>query len=101
MTSSTFSLTPASADRRERLRKALRVLWRNPMVLVGLVILVLWIFIALFAPLIAPTSPTQQNVVQRLQGPSHDHWFGTDELGRDMFTRVLYGGHAISLGPAK
>jgi peptide/nickel transport system permease protein len=92
LTSSTISLTPASADRRERLRKALRVLWRNPMVLAGLVVLVLWVFIALFTPLIAPTSPIQQNVVQRLQGPSHGHWFGTDELGRDIFTRVLYGG---------
>jgi peptide/nickel transport system permease protein len=92
LTSSTFSLTPASGDRRERLRKALRVLRRNPMVLAGLVILVLWVLIALFAPVIAPASPTHQNVVQRLKGPNDAHWFGTDELGRDIFTRVLYGG---------
>ena len=92
MTSSTISLIPASADRRERLRKALRVLWRNPMVLIGLVILVAWVFIALFAPVIAPTSPIHQNIMERLTGPNSAHWFGTDELGRDIFTRVLYGG---------
>ena len=85
-------MIPASADRRERLRKALRVLWRNPMVLIGLVILVAWVFIALFAPVIAPTSPIHQNIMERLTGPNSAHWFGTDELGRDIFTRVLYGG---------
>ncbi len=87
-----MSLIPASGDRKDRLRKALRVLLRNPMVLVGLVILAVWVFVALFASVIAPTSPIQQDVMQRLRAPDRDHWFGTDELGRDIFTRVLYGG---------
>jgi ABC-type dipeptide/oligopeptide/nickel transport system permease subunit len=92
LTSSTIFLTPASADRKEKLRKALRVLLHNPMVLVGLVIIAAWVFIALCAPVIAPTSPIQQDVMQRLQAPGNAHPFGTDELGRDIFTRVLYGG---------
>jgi peptide/nickel transport system permease protein len=92
LTSSTISLIPASADRRERLRKALRVLWRNPMVLIGVMILAAWVVIAVFAPVIAPASPFHQNVAQRLKGPDSAHWFGTDELGRDILTRVLYGG---------
>ena len=62
------------------------------MVVLGLVIFVAWVLIALFAPTIAPTSPTKQAVMVRLQGPSSEHYFGTDELGRDIFTRVLYGG---------
>jgi peptide/nickel transport system permease protein len=92
LTSSTIFLTPASADRKERLRKALRVLLHNPMVLVGLVIIAGWVFIALCAPVIAPTSPIQQDIMQRLKAPDRAHFFGTDELGRDIFTRVLYGG---------
>ena len=51
-----------------------------------------WVLIALLAPIIAPYSPLQQDVVHRLQGPNKTHYFGTDELGRDIFTRVLYGG---------
>ena len=62
------------------------------MVLIGLVILAVWVFVAVFASVIAPTSPIQQDVMQRLRAPDRDHWFGTDELGRDIFTRVLYGG---------
>jgi peptide/nickel transport system permease protein len=92
LTSSTISSIPVSADRRQRLRTALRLLWRNPMVLVGLVILVVWVLVALLAPVIAPSNPLHQNVVDRLQAPSSAHWFGTDELGRDVLTRVLYGG---------
>jgi len=92
LTSSTISLTPAPADRKQQLRKGLRLLRRNPMVLVGLVILTIWLLIAITAPLIAPTDPIKQNVSERLKGPSSTHYFGTDELGRDIFTRVLYGG---------
>ncbi len=87
-----MSLIPAFADRKGQARKALRVLLRNPMVLIGLVIIALWVFVALFASVIAPTSPIHQNVAQRLEAPDDTHWFGTDELGRDIFTRVLYGG---------
>jgi peptide/nickel transport system permease protein len=85
-------LTPASADRREQLRKSIRLLRHNPLVLVGIAIVLVWVLIALLAPVIAPYSPLQQDVIHRLQGPSNTHYFGTDELGRDIFSRVLYGG---------
>jgi len=48
--------------------------------------------LALLAPIIAPQDPLQQNVSNRLQAPSEAAWMGTDELGRDIFSRVLYGG---------
>lgn len=47
--------------------------------------------IALLAPFIAPYGFKEQELVNRLKAPSADHWFGTDDLGRDMFTRILYG----------
>jgi peptide/nickel transport system permease protein len=50
-----------------------------------------WLLIALLAPVIAPYSPTAQKVTNRLKPPSAQHWFGTDELGRDVFSRVLHG----------
>jgi peptide/nickel transport system permease protein len=62
------------------------------MVLAGILILVVWVLVAAAASMIAPTNPRAQNVVERLQAPSEDHLFGTDELGRDIFSRVLYGG---------
>ncbi|MCZ2097157.1 MAG: ABC transporter permease [Anaerolineae bacterium] len=59
---------------------------------VGVVVCVVWLLISLFAAQLAPYDPLQQNVMARLQGPSDAHWFGTDQLGRDVLARVLYGG---------
>lgn len=64
--------------------------------LVGLCIVLLLVFVAVFAPIIAPYDPTEQTIQDRLEPPSGNHLMGTDQLGRDMFTRVLYGAH-ISL----
>lgn len=73
-----------------------RRLWRflrtNPLALLGLAILLLWIILCAAAPLVAPYGPLQQKIAERLSGPSVTHLFGTDQLGRDIFTRVLYGG---------
>jgi peptide/nickel transport system permease protein len=58
---------------------------------VGFAIACLLVVIALLAPWISPAKPAAQNLAVRLQGPSLGHWMGTDELGRDILTRVLYG----------
>ncbi|HVB58775.1 MAG TPA: ABC transporter permease [Candidatus Acidoferrales bacterium] len=58
----------------------------------GFVLSVGLIFIAVTAPWIAPADPTVQNLAVRLAGPSSAHWMGTDELGRDVLSRVIYGG---------
>ncbi len=63
----------------------------NRKVTVGLVIVVLMLLAAAFAPLIAPHSPTEQNVNNRLQGPSWQYPMGTDDLGRCTFSRLIYG----------
>lgn len=64
--------------------------WRQPLAVVGMVVVVAWIVVAIFAPLIAPSDPLAQDFVQ-LKGPSAEHWLGTDELGRDVMSRIVYG----------
>ncbi len=68
-----------------------RFLRRNPLTLIGLVVLLFWISIAILAPFIAPFNPIAQVFKDRNQAPGPNHLFGTDELGRDIFSRVLYG----------
>ena len=58
---------------------------------IGFAIVAALIVAALFAPWIAPANPSAQNLPARLQGPSLHHWMGTDELGRDIFSRILFG----------
>jgi len=58
---------------------------------VGFTVAVLLLLAALFAPWIAPADPAAQDLPSRLAPPSRTHWMGTDELGRDIFSRVLYG----------
>jgi peptide/nickel transport system permease protein len=91
LTSSTISLTRESGWDKN-LTSNLRLLRRNPLVLIGLLVVVVWIVISLLAPIIAPADPLKQNVSGRLQAPNSTYPFGSDELGRDMFSRVLYGG---------
>jgi peptide/nickel transport system permease protein len=64
---------------------------RNPMAVAGLAMVVLLIVVALLAPLLAPGSPFEQDLSRRLQPPSAQNWLGTDELGRDIYTRVIHG----------
>lgn len=78
------------------LRGALRFLRANPLVMLGLLLVLGWIAASIFAPAIAPYPPLKQTVVDRLQPPSGEYLFGTDQLGRDVLSRVLYGGR-ISL----
>lgn len=78
-----------------------RIRWlrfrKNPITLLGGVVLLLFILTAIFAPLLTTYSPDKVNMAQRLLGPSSSHLFGTDEVGRDIFTRIIYGAR-LSLG---
>ncbi len=69
-----------------------RFLRGNPLATLGVILFTAWVLISLLAPVLAPYAPLEQDIVNRLQGPSEQHWFGTDQLGRDVFSRVLYGG---------
>ena len=72
----------------------LKVFWRryrrNMMALVGLVLVILFVLLAVFAPLIAPYHYNEQNLANAWQAPSAQHPFGTDDLGRDQLSRIIY-----------
>jgi peptide/nickel transport system permease protein len=68
-----------------------RLARRNPLAAAGVVLVIVFTLFALFAPWIAPQSPRQIRLETRLEPPSSAHWFGTDELGRDILSRVIYG----------
>lgn len=69
-----------------------RELLRRPQGVFALVLVALFIFSAAFAPLLAPHAPNRIDIPARMQGPSLEHLAGTDQLGRDTLSRVLYGG---------
>lgn len=68
-----------------------QALTADPVTLLALVLVAGFVIAAAFAPWLAPYSPTQIDVLNKLQPPSAEHWFGTDHLGRDMLSRVIHG----------
>ncbi|MGA2812645.1 MAG: ABC transporter permease [Candidatus Acidiferrum sp.] len=83
------ALEPSDGARRfTALRKFLR---QSVLARVGFTVAVVLLLAALFAPWIAPADPATQDLPQRLYAPSLAHWMGTDELGRDILSRILYG----------
>lgn len=72
-------------------RDILGALIRNKRALLGLIFILVLIFVAVFADVLAPFKMTEQNLSNALQKPGGAHYFGTDELGRDVFSRILYG----------
>ncbi len=77
-------------------RRALRLFFRSPSGVTGLVLLLVVVLCAVFAPYIAPYDPVRYAPVDRMQGPNLQHLLGTDLYGRDLLSRVIYGGR-ISL----
>jgi peptide/nickel transport system permease protein len=64
---------------------------RNPLAAAGVVLVIAFVIFALFAPWIAPQDPASIRLPARLDPPSSEHWFGTDELGRDILSRTIFG----------
>ncbi|MGD0032433.1 nickel transporter permease [Paenibacillus illinoisensis] len=85
------SIEAASARASGPWREAWRTFRRNRLALAGLIIIVFFILLAFLAPYISPYDYKEQVLTDRLQAPSAEHWFGTDDLGRDVFSRVLHG----------
>lgn len=77
--------------------RAWRRLLRRRSAVFGLAVIVLFVMIAVFAPLLTPYDPTQQSWTSIRKPPSLQHWFGTDESGRDLFSRVIFGARASLL----
>lgn len=104
MTSSTRKSLPAwrawlEIDTPESVRQAsLQEIWRKvlhfrgqTLGMIGLILLLFLLFVVIAAPLLATHNPNIQELSQRLQPPSAEHWLGTDHLGRDTYSRVVYG----------
>jgi peptide/nickel transport system permease protein len=68
-----------------------RIARHNPLAAIGVVLVTIFLIFALFAPWIAPQDPAHIDLPNRLEPPSVHHWCGTDELGRDILTRLIYG----------
>lgn len=81
---------------RDKLKRMCR---QNPLAAVSAIVILIFILMAIFAPVIAPYGETEQDLINRLQDPSLTHLLGTDELGRDLFSRMLYGSRlSIAIG---
>ena len=74
------------------MKVAIKRISSDPLGLLGLCLVTLMVVSALGASIFAPYDPIQLNIMERLQGPSANHLLGTDQLGRDLFSRVLFGG---------
>lgn len=74
------------------LRSVKKLFKSNYLFTFGVMICLAWIIAAILAPMIAPCDPIVQDLSLRLKPPSAEHWFGTDNFGRDIFSRVIYGG---------
>jgi peptide/nickel transport system permease protein len=85
--------TAVASDVKARSRKEdfLRAFFSNRLAVLGTSVMALFILMAVFAPLVAPYDPLQQNLPEKFDGPSLAHPFGQDELGRDILSRVIYG----------
>ncbi|MFL5980125.1 MAG: ABC transporter permease [Gaiellaceae bacterium] len=83
-------MSAVALPRRARGRGRLKPAWRQPLAIVGAVVALAWLVVAIFAPYVAPHDPLAQAFAPS-QSPSGAHLFGTDELGRDVLSRVIYG----------
>jgi peptide/nickel transport system permease protein len=79
---------PAHSEGREKLTLFLQ----NKLGVFGLILVILFFLSAIFAPVFSTHDPFQMDIPNRMSGPTADHWAGTDQLGRDTYSRVLYGG---------
>lgn len=92
-------MNKSSNKRKSHFRLFIQRFSRNKLAVFGLIFIVIIILAALLAPYIAPYGYDDQDVSRRLTKPNSEHWFGTDDLGRDVFSRMIYGARvSLSIG---
>jgi peptide/nickel transport system permease protein len=79
------------APRYSETRRMISVFTGRPLPVIGLIIILLIVLASIFAPLLAPYPPNQMDIINKLQPPNSAHWLGTDSLGRDTLSRIIYG----------
>jgi peptide/nickel transport system permease protein len=85
----------ARPSRWRRIRDSISILLKSKVAVVGLIIVLFWTLAAIFAPIVTKYPPNVEDSQARNQGPSTQHWLGTDHKGRDLWSRVAYGGQII------
>lgn len=98
-----IDLEEEMSDLKQKETSQLSLVWlrfkRSKLAIIGAIIVLTLIITAVFAPLISPQAPNDQNTGERLEGPSMEHILGTDSLGRDLFSRLVYGSRiALKIG---
>ncbi|MFO7714803.1 ABC transporter permease [Desulfosarcina sp.] len=96
--SSLDDIPPLKSDRRSifmRLTDGMKFMWASKTAMVGLFLVSFWVFVAIFAPLLTPYTPLEQDWKNPNIGPSSEHILGTDELGRDLWSRLIYGARVV------
>ena len=78
-----------------RIRNGLAFLFASKIAVVGLCMVMFWVIVAIFAPVFTPYTPLEQDWKAPNQGPSAEHILGTDELGRDLWSRLIYGARVV------
>lgn len=91
MSTAEVTITTAPVKKKKRKKTFLTLLLSNRLAVIGLFFIVVWTLLAIVAPFIAPHSPTETDTISKLQGPTVAHWLGTDNYGRDILSRILYG----------
>jgi peptide/nickel transport system permease protein len=94
-TASPAAVGAPSDDARVATRERLALLRRSKSFIAGAIIVGFWVFCAIFGELLVPKDPLASDPINDLLAPSADHWFGTDKLGRDVFSRVITGARDI------
>ena len=95
------AVSPEIVPAQSEFRRVMRVFFGRKLVVIGWVLIVFLIITAIFAPWLAPYPPNDINMAQSLAKPSVEHWLGTDNLGRDVLSRIIYGARTsliIALG---
>lgn len=91
-------ISPPRSDRPSlaaRLAGTITFIWASKTATVGLFLVLFWVFVAIFAPLLTPYTPLEQDWKNPNSGPSREHPLGTDELGRDLWSRLIYGARIV------
>ena len=91
----TLNTTEAKPGILKRMWAGLSILFSSKIATVGLVLVLFWVFVVIFAPFLTPYTPLEQDWKAPNQGPSKAHFIGTDELGRDLWARLIYGARVV------
>lgn len=89
--------TAPATGQRNRLREVVELILSSRTATIGLIIVLFWVVVAIFAPLLTNYSPLEQDYMHINEGPSAEHWLGTDHMGRDVWSRVAHGARTILL----